>query len=69
MAGDHFWGIPKGQQAYEPIGDLILKFDGTDDVRDYRRESDMETGEVKTRYRVGDATFTREVFLSRIPTA
>ncbi|HEX3857078.1 MAG TPA: glycoside hydrolase family 95 protein [Verrucomicrobiae bacterium] len=64
MADKHFWGIPKGQQAYEPIGDLILKFDGADNVQDYRRELDMETGVAKVTYRVGDATFTREVFMS-----
>jgi alpha-L-fucosidase 2 len=64
MADDHFWGIPKGQQAYEPIGDLLLKFDGADEVQDYRRELDMETGVAKVSYRVGDATFTREVFVS-----
>jgi alpha-L-fucosidase 2 len=64
MADDHFWGIPKGQQAYEPIGDLLLNFDGTNEVQDYRRELDMETGVAKVSYRVGDATFTREVFMS-----
>jgi alpha-L-fucosidase 2 len=64
MADDHFWGIPKGQQAYEPIGDLLLKFDGADNVQDYRRELDMETGVAKVSYRAGDAIFTREVFMS-----
>ena len=64
MADNHFWGIPKGQQAYEPIGDLLLKFDGADSVQDYHRELDMETGVAKTSYHVGDATFTREVFMS-----
>jgi alpha-L-fucosidase 2 len=64
MADDHFWGIPKGQQAYEPIGDLSLKFDGADNVQDYRRELDMGTGVAKVSYRVGDAVFTREVFMS-----
>jgi len=64
MADDHFWGIPKAQQAYAPIGDLILKFDGVDNPQDYRRELDMETGIAKVNFRVGDATFTREVFLS-----
>src|SRR6266850_5910204 len=32
MADDHFWGIPKGQQAYQPIGDLLLSFDGVGEV-------------------------------------
>src|SRR5712691_12721608 len=42
LVDDHFWGIPKGQQAYQPIGDLSLSFDGVEEVADYRRELDME---------------------------
>lgn len=64
MTEDHFWGIPKRQQMFEPVGDLILKFDGADNVQDYRRELNLETGVAKTTYRIGDALFTREVFMS-----
>jgi alpha-L-fucosidase 2 len=64
IADDHFWGIPKAQQAYEPIGDLLLRFDGAEYAMDYRRELDMETGVAKLDYRVGDVTFTREIFMS-----
>lgn len=64
MANEHFWGIPKAQQAYQPIGDLMLSFDGVDHPTDYRRELDMETGVAKVTFRAGDATFTREVFVS-----
>jgi alpha-L-fucosidase 2 len=64
MADEHFWGIPKAQQAYQPIGDLLLKFDGATPIQDYRRELDMETGITKVSYRVGDASFTREIFMS-----
>jgi alpha-L-fucosidase 2 len=64
MADEHFWGIPKAQQAYEPIGDLLLKFDGLDDAQDYRRELSMETGIARVSYSVGDTTFTREIFMS-----
>ena len=64
MADDHFWGIPKGQQAYEPIGDLLLNFDGVDTVQNYRRELDMESGVTTVSYQAGDAVITREVFLS-----
>lgn len=60
----HFLGIPGAQQAYQPIGDLSLSFDGMDKVEDYRRELDMETGIVKISYRVGTITFSREVFMS-----
>jgi alpha-L-fucosidase 2 len=64
MADDHFWGIPKAQQAYQPLGDLQLAFDGVENVTDYRRELDMESGVAKVTFRAGDATFTREVFIS-----
>ena len=64
MVNAHFWGIPASQQCFEPLGDLVLSFDGADAVSDYRRELDMETGVAKISYKAGDATLTREVFVS-----
>jgi alpha-L-fucosidase 2 len=64
MADNHFWGIPKAQRAYQPIGDLSLTFDGIGDVTDYRRELDMETGVVKVTYASGGIVYTREAFIS-----
>ncbi len=63
LANDHFWGIPKAQEAYQPIGDLILSF-GSTSFTDYRRTLDMETGIAKVSYRIGDAVITREAFVS-----
>ncbi len=63
MANDHFYGIPKAQEAYQPIGDLLLSF-GTTNFTDYRRELDMEAGVAKVSYRSGDAAITREAFVS-----
>ena len=57
LANAHFWGIPKSQEAYQPIGDLILSFADAG-VTDYRRELDMETGVAKVSYRQGDAACT-----------
>ena len=64
MVDDHFWGIPKGQQAYQPIGDLSLSFDGVGDVADYRRELDMETGVAKVTYLSDGIAYSREAFIS-----
>ena len=64
MADEHFYGLPAAQQAYQPLGDLLLSFDGIEKVEEYRRELDMETGVARTTYRVGDAVFKREVFVS-----
>ncbi|MFC1538472.1 glycoside hydrolase N-terminal domain-containing protein [Candidatus Latescibacterota bacterium] len=65
MANEHFYGIPAAQQAYQPLGDLLLNFKATgDSIKDYYRELDMETGVVKTSYMDGDVQMTREVFMS-----
>ncbi|HWB91118.1 MAG TPA: glycoside hydrolase family 95 protein, partial [Puia sp.] len=64
MVDAHFLGIPAAQQAYQPIGDLSLSFEGMDKAEDYRRELDMQTGVVKINYRVGNIRFSREIFMS-----
>ena len=64
MADGHFWGVPAAQQAYQPLGDLLLSFDGVEKAADYRRELNMETGVARVCYRAGDAVFTRETFIS-----
>ncbi|MEJ2649876.1 MAG: glycoside hydrolase family 95 protein [Sedimentisphaerales bacterium] len=63
LADDHFWGIPNSQEAYQPIGDLLLSFQDTN-ATDYRRELNMETGVAKVSYRSGDTVITRETFVS-----
>ena len=63
MVNEHFYGKPKAQEAYQPIGDLALTFDSTN-FTDYRRELDMETGIAKVTYRSGDAMITREAYVS-----
>jgi len=65
MANEHFYGIPAAQQAYQPLGDLLLNFTATgDSIKDYYRELDMETGVVTISYMDGDVKMTREVFMS-----
>jgi alpha-L-fucosidase 2 len=64
MADGHFYGVPATQQAYQPLGDLLLFFDGVEKADDYRRELDMEAGVATVRYRAGDAVLTRETFIS-----
>jgi alpha-L-fucosidase 2 len=65
MVNEHFYGIPVAQQAYQPLGDLLLNFKVTgDSIKDYYRELDMETGVVKISYNNGDVKMIREVFMS-----
>ena len=64
MADAHFYGVPAAQQAYQPLGDLLLSFGGVGKTEEYRRELDMESGVATIRYRAGDVVFTRETFVS-----
>jgi alpha-L-fucosidase 2 len=65
LANEHFYGIPRGQQAYQPLGDLLLNFKiSGDSIKDYYRELNMETGVVKISYTDGGVKMTREIFMS-----
>ena len=65
VADRFFLGNPRLQQAYQPLGDLRLKFDPMPGASaDYRRELNLRDGMATVRYRVGDATFTRRCFIS-----
>jgi len=57
-------GIPNRQPMYQTLGDLYITFAGQDGASDYRRELDLATGVARITYRVGDATYAREVFSS-----
>lgn len=50
--------------CYQPLGDLILKFEGVENPMEYRRELNLDTAVAHVSYRVGDAVYTREVFSS-----
>ena len=64
MADAHFFGRPAAQQAYQPLGDLLLSFEGDATTEEYRRELDMERGVATVSYRAGGVRFTREMFVS-----
>lgn len=65
LVDEHFYGIPRNQQTYVPVGDMLLDFmnDG-ETFTDYYRELDMETGIVTVSYVQGGVKMTREVFMS-----
>lgn len=51
-------------RSHQTLGDLELVFPGHEQVEGYRRELNLRDGVVTVRYRVGEVTFTREVFAS-----
>jgi alpha-L-fucosidase 2 len=54
---------PNGM-PYQPVGDLVLKFAGQENVTNYRRQLSLDEATVRVAYDVGDVHFTREVFAS-----
>lgn len=51
-------------QSYVPLGNLSLKFDESESFSDYKRELDLRTAIATTTYKVGNATYKRQVFCS-----
>jgi alpha-L-fucosidase 2 len=50
--------------AYEPLGDLLIEFDGEEDTHSYRRSLDLDSAVARVEYQAGASTYTREIFVS-----
>ncbi|GAG85319.1 unnamed protein product, partial [marine sediment metagenome] len=57
-------GYPVEQQKYQSIANLHVFFDNEEDVEDYKRWLDLETGITHVEYKVDDIVYKREVFAS-----
>ncbi|HEV7330529.1 MAG TPA: glycoside hydrolase family 95 protein [Flavisolibacter sp.] len=65
MAEEKMMGVRKTGSSYQTLGDLWIEFEPTNaDAQSYRRELDLETATAAVRYRVGNVSYTREVFSS-----
>ena len=64
LAMEQMMSVPVRQEKYQPFGDLHLDFPGHGEMSDYRRELDIDSAVSTVRYRIGQTTFTREVFSS-----
>jgi alpha-L-fucosidase 2 len=53
-------------ESYQPLGDLRLDFPGAENVssNSYERSLDLDRAVATVRYKIGKATFTREIFSS-----
>lgn len=57
---------PRRMPPYQPLGDLILRFDKQNDITNYQRELDLNTAIARVTYKSDDANFTREVFSTAV---
>ena len=54
----------RAQDCYQPFGHLYIDFDHEENIKNYRRELDLETAVCRTDYQIGDVSYQREVFAS-----
>jgi alpha-L-fucosidase 2 len=66
LFGRRLMGYPMEQQKYQSLGNLILKLETAGDVREYRRELDLDTAVAAVSYVRGGVRFGREVFSSPV---
>ncbi len=64
LAMREFMSVPLRQKAYQPFGDLRLRFAGHDKATLYVRDLDLASAIATARYRLGGVTHERRVFSS-----
>ncbi len=64
LFGEHLLGSPVEQQKYQSMGNIILDFGLDENITDYRRELDLNTGISKLSFIQNGIRYTREVFSS-----
>ena len=57
-------GYPVEQQKYQSLANLHLFFENQEEVSDYKRWLNLETGITSVEYTVGDITYRREILSS-----
>lgn len=66
LVGEKMMARPLRQMPYQTVGDLFLEFPDHGQPLDYHRQLDLDTAVATVRYRIGETTFTREVFVSPV---
>lgn len=63
---DQIWQKMRGpySEAYLPMADLLLSFQGHERVHDYYRDLNLSQATTTVSYRIGEVRYTREAFIS-----
>jgi alpha-L-fucosidase 2 len=64
LAASDMLAIPRRLPLYQTLGDLWLDFGANENITDYRRDLDLQSGIAGVHYRTGDADYRREIFSS-----
>lgn len=66
LAARTMLGIPLRLPPYQPLGDLWLRFAESGEIRDYRREVDLDRAIVRVSYSADGVNYAREAFASAV---
>jgi alpha-L-fucosidase 2 len=66
LIDEKMMGTPKTIESYQTLADLYLETPAAENVQDYRRQLDLDTGIVQVNYKIGEATYTREIFATAV---
>ena len=61
--------VPKRMPPYQPLGDLLIRFEGATEALEYVRELNLDTAVARVTFRSGDNRYTREIFSSVVDQA
>ncbi len=64
LAKKKMLGSPYKIKSYQPLCDLLLDFEDTEQVENYRRDLDLTTGISRTQYTIDGVEYVREVLVS-----
>lgn len=64
LAGKNFMSVPLNQERFQPFGDVMIDFDGTQEAAEYYRDLDLNTGIATVKYQQDGVNYTRSVFCS-----
>lgn len=64
LFGRKLMGYPVEQQKYQPLANLVLFFDKQEEVSEYKRWLDLNSGITGVQYKVKDVVYHREIISS-----
>ncbi|MEI8041886.1 MAG: glycoside hydrolase family 95 protein, partial [Verrucomicrobiota bacterium] len=64
LAAEDLMGVPRRIKSYQTLGDLFLEMPSSPEVREYRRELNLDTAVAGVSYRMEGVRYTRTVFAS-----
>ncbi len=64
MIHEYMMGKPMQQASYQPVGDIMLEFEGHGKPAGYKRTLNIADATAEVTYTIGNVVYTREIFSS-----